>query len=464
MGRAILRIAIILLTVLLSGALVNASQPAEWPTAHRTWERTGYIDINLPNKLELAWEFQPGPAPPDIEKFRAASLSPAVAHNKVYFVLSGDNLLYALHADNGIVAWSKRIDKISFPWLSSPTVENGKLYVGSNTSLYAFDAETGEFYWRFQVPEEGFVSKTVQGAPAVVGGRVYFGSWNGYVYALDAANGSFVWKFNAKGHVFTNPSAADGMVYFGTGAGVYEDGAYTGNRVYALYAENGRMKWSTALSDLGGKGELASMLVVVDNRIYMGGGWPLDRGVYCLNAENGSLIWRFQTEGSPFVSPAVAHGKVFITISNAIYAIKADDGSLLWVTLIEGGLELSPVVIGDKVIVGEIYLLDENGSITWHENFFAGPESTPAAAYGKVFVTGKYGRVYAFRGVKPPETQAATWPIPLAVSMVAIAGILSVLLVAKRRMKSMLPKGLQLRSNWCWRVVTAGLVPSLEPP
>ncbi len=59
---------------------------------------------------------------------------------------------------------------------SSPTVGEGVAYIGSaDGHLYAIDLSTGEERWRFA--KDGPVRST----PAVVGDRVYAGSWDGHV-------------------------------------------------------------------------------------------------------------------------------------------------------------------------------------------------------------------------------------------------------------------------------------------
>ena len=70
------------------------------------------------------------------------------------------------------------------PIISSPTVVNGVVYVGSDDkSVYAFDAGTGALVWSFAM------SGMVRSSPAVANGVVYAASQNGTVYALRAGTG-----------------------------------------------------------------------------------------------------------------------------------------------------------------------------------------------------------------------------------------------------------------------------------
>jgi len=54
-------------------------------------------------------------------------------------------------------------------------------------------------------------------SPAVVGGFVYVGSYDGNVYCLNAANGSQVWSYMVGDFVDSSPAVVNGVVYVGAG-------------------------------------------------------------------------------------------------------------------------------------------------------------------------------------------------------------------------------------------------------
>ena len=82
--------------------------------------------------------------------------SPAVANGVVYG--SSDNGdVYALNASTGAKLWSYATGSADFGVLSSPTVVDGVLYVGSGVSLYAFGlrtAETADLFLRIRPTPE----------------------------------------------------------------------------------------------------------------------------------------------------------------------------------------------------------------------------------------------------------------------------------------------------------------------
>jgi outer membrane protein assembly factor BamB len=74
------------------------------------------------------------------------------------------------------------------PFLSSPAVANGVVYVGLGDGyLYALNAETGVALWTYAAGGSG-------SSPAVANGVVYVGSVNGDVYALNARTGAKLWS------------------------------------------------------------------------------------------------------------------------------------------------------------------------------------------------------------------------------------------------------------------------------
>lgn len=72
--------------------------------------------------------------------------------------------------------------------------QGGSVYFGSSVddAVYCLDEATGKRKWIFHA------GGPVRIAPAIYGGRVYFGSDDGYAYGVSAADGKLVWKFRPK--------------------------------------------------------------------------------------------------------------------------------------------------------------------------------------------------------------------------------------------------------------------------
>jgi PQQ-like domain len=77
--------------------------------------------------------------------------------------------------------------------------------------------------------------------------------------------------------------------------------------------------------------------------VYVGSG---DNNVYALNANTGSLLWKYAT-GAPVndSSPSVANGVVYVgSYDDKVYALKAATGTLVWSYATGGIVDSSPAV------------------------------------------------------------------------------------------------------------------------
>jgi outer membrane protein assembly factor BamB len=187
--------------------------------------------------------------------------------------------------------------------------------------------------------------------------------------------------------------------------------------------------------------------IVVRDRLYF---IDKDALLYTLDAETGKVEWKRDIGGLSASSPAFAQGRLFAATlePGTVVAMRARDGKVLWQRQLPGRTESSPVVTGGKVLVGcecgTVFAFDERtgatrwtvdtsgevkggvsvddgvayfgnyagelyavetagGSIVWQTGTQgssfgrAGPiYSTPAVAFGRVYVGSIDGRVYSF--------------------------------------------------------------------
>jgi outer membrane protein assembly factor BamB len=184
--------------------------------------------------------------------------------------------------------------------LSSPTVVNGKVYIGSSDyNVYCLDANTGYKIWSYAT------GRHVLSSPAVANGKVYVGSNDNNTYCLDANTGFKIWSYKTGSWIFSSPAVVDGKVYIGS-----DDG-----NVYCLDADTGSEIWSYKTGN-----EVLSSPVVVDRKVYVG---SVDYNIYCLDADTGSKIWSYKTGDKILSSPAVVDGKVYVgSFDSYVYAFE----------------------------------------------------------------------------------------------------------------------------------------------
>ena len=137
--------------------------------------------------------------------------------------------------------------------------------------------------------------------PVVLGSRMFVGSSaNDSVMAVDTASGAEQWRFYTDGPVRLAPLAWRGKVYAGS-----DDG-----HLYCLDASDGSLRWRfravPSNRKLLGNGRLTSVWpvrggpVLADGTVYFAAGvWPSEGVfIYALEAETGSVVWVNDRVGS----------------------------------------------------------------------------------------------------------------------------------------------------------------------
>jgi hypothetical protein len=126
--------------------------------------------------------------------------------------------------------------------------------------------------------------------------------------------------------------------------------------------------------------------------------------LYCLRAEDGEGVWRFQAQGPFLHSPAVVGDRVLAACSDGnIYALDPNTGKLEWRHWAGyGGFSAAPVLDSGLVFVGTrggdfLALSLKDGQVRWQQALGAPIRQTAAVADGHVVVTGEDLRVRCFQ-------------------------------------------------------------------
>jgi polyvinyl alcohol dehydrogenase (cytochrome) len=238
--------------------------------------------------------------------------------------------------------------------IASPTVANGRVYIGSNTGVFsALDTKTGSVVWKRFIgyaPTDGTCgargtsgTATVATDPVSGGATVYVDSGDGYLYALDASTGTRRWRALvapvAQGYYnWSSPTVSGDAVYLGVAE-------RCGTRV-----AGGVKAFDRATGDL-----VASYETVPSGTV---GG-----AVWSSVATDGSSVWA-STGDAQFSPPASA--------GDAYSIVRLDAGSLTrreaWTVTSEYGTDLefgaSPTLFTatfDGVITPMVGACNKNG-------------------------------------------------------------------------------------------------------
>ena len=159
--------------------------------------------------------------------------------------------------------------------ISSPVTDGSAVYIGSyDSSLYALDINTGSLVWKFKAGDE------IEASPVIFGDMVLIGDLGGNFFSVSKNDGRAVWQFKARGKIAGSANIVEGknFVIFGS----YDD------TLYCLNAADGQLVWKY------GSGSYINGTPATDGaRIVFGG---CDAGVHVVNANDGTPIGKIDAD------------------------------------------------------------------------------------------------------------------------------------------------------------------------
>ncbi len=218
-----------------------------------------------------------------------------------------DNNFEALQASTGAVLWRTKLD--GSPFYAPFIVNNGVLYlVATNISYESASAPAHNGGYALQAyPAAASLQKTVPEKKATSS-----------LYALRASDGTVLWHYkgNNTNGLQQSMTVVGGVVYAATAISSSE------GYVFALQGSTGALLWNYAA------GSQVYSMTVDNGLVYAGVNGGL---LVALRANNGSVLWRYQSDGSNFGTPIVDNGSVYVGADNGItYALQVGTGVLRW--------------------------------------------------------------------------------------------------------------------------------------
>jgi outer membrane protein assembly factor BamB len=200
--------------------------------------------------------------------------------------------------------------------------------------------------WSFQA------GKLLEFSPIAVKDRLYFVDKNALVYAMDSNTGKVEWKRRAGALSAASPALEDGRLFTVT----LEPGD-----IQAMNPRSGKVIWEKQLP-----GRSESSPLVFGNKVIVG----TEPGtVFAFNVETGKLEWSLDTPDAVKGGVALDDGTIYFgNYAGEVYAVNAANGDIKWQTGTQGS---------SFGRTGRIY-------------------STPAVAFGRVYVGSVDNRVYSF--------------------------------------------------------------------
>jgi outer membrane protein assembly factor BamB len=324
------RVAVVSIVVvtLSAGSAPAVAGDLDWPQFRFDNNRTGFnrfesmINRRNVSRLELSWQAQLG----QLVDFS----SPAVVDGVVY-IGSTDGVLWAYPASGcGQDLCTRPL------WRStdlaqirdSPTVKNGIVYVGSQTSFSSNDGKLNAFdadgcgqdvcapLWQGLAGRQSIL----ESSPAVSSGTVFVGAFDGKLYAFDAngcgaATCEPLWTGATGGTIESSPTVSRGVVYIGS-----DDENLYAFDARGCGAASCQPLWTGPL----GSPPFQSSPAVAGGVVFM----PSQHALSAFDADGCgdatcSPLWRAVDNLEFFNgSPAIARGRVYVPLENglAVYA------------------------------------------------------------------------------------------------------------------------------------------------
>jgi outer membrane protein assembly factor BamB len=329
----------------LTGVRPDAVGPDEGQSVSREWTRSFAANVTSPATAggrayvttggrlvavdratgNVTWTFAPNLTRPALRE-------PVVRGSTVYVLAredtGGADPRYVVAVDDsGTRQWR---EGVGLRGKTVPTVTDEAVYVADRSpllgtnSLYAYDADTGDPRWRFDVDDS-----PVRAPPAVLNGTAYVASADGDLYAINTDSGGGLWRTPTAGTP-NRLAAADGTVF-----------AAQSDRVTAFDAAEGSERWNRTT------GNDTRSVAVDGGRIYVGVAGS--DGVTALDVADGSRLWQIPAPG--VTGPTVTEAGVFVGDDDGtVRLVNATTGSVEWSRSVDGPADAA-VPVGPRLLV-----------------------------------------------------------------------------------------------------------------
>ena len=280
-------------------------------------------------------------------------------------------------------------------------------FADNKQTVYALDENSGRLFWKMDMGKKlayPWRFDYYYSSPVLYDNDLIIGSDDGFVYRLNQKTGKVIWKFQAKGLVRSTASVYKNTVLFGdTEATFYSLDIKTGKKIWDFKVVGDSIDDYKYGYD---KRAITSSPNVSGNKVVFG---SRDAYLYCLNADNGKLLWKITHEPSWIVSTVAIKDSFVITGTSDgrfVQALHLETGRELWKHKTALAVWASPLINNDKVYTGgydgQLLCLDlrtgnrisqfcTNGIIY----------SSPVLDDSLLYVGSDDGNLYALKGRKP---------------------------------------------------------------
>ena len=349
-------------------ALGEERGTAAWPSFRNGNSLHGVASGELPDQLQLLWEYQTKDGVPG---------SPAIVGGYVYCGVL-DGYVLCLEARTGKEIWKTRSiadpDPQTFApgFKAAPLVSAGRVYIGDEDGkFHCLDAKTGARLWTFETFGE------IISSASRIDDRIIFGSYDNCLYCVHAETGEQLWKYETEGYVHCTPAIINGFTFVtGCDEQLRVIDVQTGAQVKQMPLET----------------YLIASPVIEGNHLYVG---TYASEVIAINWKDLHIDWRYRARVGdfPYQSSAALLGDVIVVggRDKQLHCINRKTGEEIWTFPTRGKVDSSPVIIGQRVFFGSddgyLYEVDlKTGTERWKEKIGRKVPGSAAIAEGLLVI------------------------------------------------------------------------------
>ena len=329
------------------------------------------------NYLSMAWYFMAA---------AAVESSPSVYQAQIFF---GDDTgtLEAVQNDTAVPVWSITIPS-GAAIRSTPAVD-------PSTGDLTFTADDGGVYVVTTATGAAVGNTTVGGlptSPAVNNGTIYVGSDNSTLSSISEQSGTVNWTDTLAGAIHATPALDTATNVLVTGD---DSGA-----ISAFNGATGGTLWQVTTG-----GPVTAAPVIANGIVYVGSS---DGNLYALKESSGAPVWTYAA-GSAIAAAAIYDPVLKLVYAGCangtLYAVGATSGKLAWSTFPlkiplspYAGISAATALIFADVASGTVVSFRSSQVGKWNSDHTTGDALTtaPAVNDGTVYVGASDGGLYAY--------------------------------------------------------------------
>ncbi len=349
--------------------LASSCAVADWPLSRSNAASTGATIQELPEQLDLLWEYQ--------IKGLGFDAGPIIAEGLV-FAADADGNVLAIDLQTGKVNWTKKYEA---GYLASPAFNKGTLFLGDMDGvLRALDPKTGQQKWEYNLKRE------IDAGANFYQDNVLVTSQSGSLVAVSQADGQLQWQYETGDQLQCAPSLANKLTFLGG----------CDQHLHIVDVDSGKPVTEKIPIDAptGSTPCISGSTVLVPN--YKGQIWAFE-------TPSNRVLWKFEDQklASEFKnSVAVAEGVVVASSGNRrVFALELETGKVIWEQTLRRRSDNSPIIAGKQAVIagadGRVLRFDlrtgQELPVVELKGSFLG---SPAVSDGKLILASDRGDVY----------------------------------------------------------------------